>query len=322
MPTIGDVTAPGMRPSAPDPAPGGGSSGAVWRRRRLGPARRPPGWRFAGDADAVVADRILDLGEPGFGEQGGEAADQLGSGAGGGRRLPSSHRGASPASASIRLAIASKRQLVALRPEPEDAAIRREADIGMMPEALAPEDVGQMHLDDRHVGGLERVVDGDRGMGQRAGVEDDAVGRLARLLDPVDELAFVVGLAEIDRQVERLRARQAALLDIGQRVIAIGRRLAHAEQVQIGSVKIKTVGKRASAAWPRLIAWAPRARRERGSARTAAPLALFADGRRVIVRAGMAGEDGMAITMYDLAGNRGEPAVQPVLLAHPDGAGA
>ncbi len=96
-----------------------------------------------------------------------------------------------------------------------------------------------MHLDDRQIGGVQRVEDRHRGMGQRAGVDDDAVGRLARLMDPIDELAFVVGLAEIDRQIERRGARQAALLDIGQRIIAIGRRLAHPKQVQIGAIQDK-----------------------------------------------------------------------------------
>ena len=45
---------------------------------------------------------------------------------------------------------------------------------------------------------FKRVEDGDRGVGVGAGVEDDAVGLLARLLDPVDQLALRVGLAEVD----------------------------------------------------------------------------------------------------------------------------
>ncbi len=36
--------------------------------------------RLAGDADAVVADRILDLGQPGLGEEPGKPADDLGIG--------------------------------------------------------------------------------------------------------------------------------------------------------------------------------------------------------------------------------------------------
>ena len=32
---------------------------------------------------------------------------------------------------------------------------------------------------------------------------DDAIRRLARLMDPIDELAFVIGLTELDRKVKR-----------------------------------------------------------------------------------------------------------------------
>src|SRR6185312_17479546 len=130
-------------------------------------------------------------------------------------------------------------ELVALRPKPENAAGGGEADIGMMPEALAPEDVGQMHLDNRQVGGLERVVHRDRGVRQSAGVENDPIRSLARLLDPVDELALVIGLAEIDGEVERRGPRDAALLDIGQRIVAVSRRFPHAEQVEVRAVKYK-----------------------------------------------------------------------------------
>jgi hypothetical protein len=55
-------------------------------------------------------------------------------------------------------------------------------------------------------------------------------------MDPIDELAFVIGLTEIDRQIKRGGARQATLLDIGQGIVAIGRRLADSEQVQIRAI--------------------------------------------------------------------------------------
>jgi len=47
-------------------------------------------------------------------------------------------------------------------------------------------------------------------MGIGAGVEDDAVGRLPRLLNPVDELALVIRLAKIEGEAEFDRAIQAA----------------------------------------------------------------------------------------------------------------
>ena len=90
-----------------------------------------------------------------------------------------------------------------------------------------------MHLDDREIGRVQRVENRDRGMCQRAGVDDDALGCLTRLMNPIDKLAFVVGLTEIDRQIERRSARETTLLDIGQCIIAISCRLADSEQVQI-----------------------------------------------------------------------------------------
>ena len=217
MPTIGDLTAPGW--SAAWPAPFGTGASGAGRQDRCrddhGRRRRAP-VQAARDADAVFADRVLDLAEPGFRQQRGEFADQFGVGR---------ERRRGPAGAAL-LANSTwslagfgfeqcgerlDRQLVALRPEPADDAGGGKAHIRMMPEALAPEDIRQMHLDDRQVGGIERVEDRDRRMGESAGVEDDAVGGLARLVDPIDQLALVVGLAEIDRQVERRGAGLAAL---------------------------------------------------------------------------------------------------------------
>src|ERR1051326_561934 len=85
-----------------------------------------------------------------------------------------------------------ERELVAVGPETADDSAGCEADIGMMAEALAPEDVREMNLDDRQIGGVERVEDRDGGMRQGAGIDDDAVGGLARLVDPVDQHALVV----------------------------------------------------------------------------------------------------------------------------------
>ena len=46
----------------------------------------------------------------------------------------------------------------------------------MMAEGLAGEDVGEMHLDHRQADGPDGIVEGDRGVGVGAGIEDDARG--------------------------------------------------------------------------------------------------------------------------------------------------
>ena len=105
MPTIGAFTVPGWSAAACRRrrrrvgGSGGAAAGRSVGRRR---ARR-----FARDADAVVADRVLDLAEPGFREQPGERADQLGVGHQRRRRPPTFTDPASPDSASIKLASAS-----------------------------------------------------------------------------------------------------------------------------------------------------------------------------------------------------------------------
>ena len=131
MPTIGDFTAPGW--SAPL-APGAGAepaaAGGVGRSRC-----RAAAGALARDADAVVADRVFDLGQPGLVEQRGQRADQVGIGrqrrVGVRRTSPSAPR---RAASSIRLGDRLERQLVALGPRPQITPRRREADIGMMAE--------------------------------------------------------------------------------------------------------------------------------------------------------------------------------------------
>src|SRR5471032_2786551 len=94
-----------------------------------------------------------------------------------------------------------------------------------------------MHLDDRQSRRSQRVQNGDRAVRIGAGVDDDSVGALPRLVDPVDEQALVVGLTKLDRHRERLGALQTSLLDVGQGLVAIDLRLAQAEQVEIRSVE-------------------------------------------------------------------------------------
>src|SRR5207302_1107822 len=112
-----------------------------------------------------------------------------------------------------------------------------EADIGMVAKALAPEDVREVDLDDRQIGSEKGVEHRDRSVGKRARVEDDSLGCFTSLLDPIDQLTFVIGLAEVDLEVECCGAGRAALLDVAERVMAIDRRVANPEQVEVGAVQ-------------------------------------------------------------------------------------
>ena len=95
----------------------------------------------------------------------------------------------------------------------------------MMAEGFARMDVGEMHLGDgERRDRAHRVVDGDRGVAVGAGIDDDAGRLLAGLLDPVDEVALMVRLPEIDRKPEPGAGLLAIGLDVGERLAAIDSR--------------------------------------------------------------------------------------------------
>src|SRR5689334_7973128 len=93
-----------------------------------------------------------------------------------------------------------KRQHIAMATEAADDAMCGGAHVRCVAKRFSAVNIRQMYLDHRQLRRLERVEDSDRSVCVGAGVEDNAVGILTSLLDPVDQLAFVVGLAEIDRQ--------------------------------------------------------------------------------------------------------------------------
>src|SRR6185437_705468 len=77
----------------------------------------------------------------------------------------------------------------------------------------------------------------DRMERQSGGVDDDACHGVAGFVQPVDQLRFGIGLAEIDLEAVALGALDAALLDVGQCLLAVDIGLADAEQIEIGSVQ-------------------------------------------------------------------------------------
>src|ERR1700685_1128863 len=106
-----------------------------------------------------------------------------------------------------------------------------------MPEGLALVDIGNVHFDDRPGEGVERVEDGDRGVGEGGGIDDDAGGALAGGVNEVDDLVFAVALMELDRKPELLADAAAVRLDLGERLAAVNLRLTLAEQIEIGTVQ-------------------------------------------------------------------------------------
>src|SRR3546814_199571 len=69
------------------------------------------------------------------------------------------------------------------------------------------------------------------------GIDHDAGGLDAGFLDPVDELAFMVALAEDEAEGQPVAGLAAQGLDVGEGGAAINFRLALAQKVQVGTVQ-------------------------------------------------------------------------------------
>ena len=82
----------------------------------------------------------------------------------------------------------------------------------VVPERLALVDVRDMDLDHRAFIGIQRIQDRNRGVGIGPRIYDDPGTGSARIMDPVDQLAFVVRLPAVDLDAEPLRLAMAGSL--------------------------------------------------------------------------------------------------------------
>ena len=96
-----------------------------------------------------------------------------------------------------------------------------------------------MDLGERALDAQERVAQAHRGVGEAAGIHDRGVE--VAPLEPVDEGALVVRLEEGDIDAEVGRPGGDAGIDLGQRLPAVDRRLAGAQQVEVRPVKDQNV---------------------------------------------------------------------------------
>lgn len=128
-------------------------------------------------------------------------------------------------------------QLVTKGAQPGNRCTGNGGDMIDLTEAFARRRVGQVHLNNRHRAGGQSVSDGDRGVGVAGRVQDERRTVPAGFLDPVDKLAFMIGLAENKAAGPGLPGQ--ARFNIGQRLPAIDFRLARAQEVEIGAAKDK-----------------------------------------------------------------------------------
>src|SRR3954447_7310321 len=106
-----------------------------------------------------------------------------------------------------------------------------------MAKMLARVDVRDVNLDDICIRAGDRIAQSDGSVGIGAGIQDDWRAGGARIMNPGDELAFVIGLAEDKLDAPLLADRSQAGLEIGERVAAINGGLARAEKVQVRAIE-------------------------------------------------------------------------------------
>ncbi len=93
-----------------------------------------------------------------------------------------------------------------------------------------------MHLDHRPLEGVEGVQNGDGSVGEAPRIDDDSIRRFTRLLNPVNDPAFVIRLEKAAFKAKLARQPCAILLNVRQRLAAIDFRLAQAQQVEVRAV--------------------------------------------------------------------------------------
>src|SRR5688572_21083202 len=107
----------------------------------------------------------------------------------------------------------------------------------MPPKPLARKDIAEMDFNRRLACGADRVAEGNRRMGEPARIDHDPLRRTAGLLHPIDQLAFVIGLPEIDRKTKAGGSFPAIRIDLGKRTAAIDGRLARTEEIEVRAVE-------------------------------------------------------------------------------------
>jgi thiazole synthase len=122
-------------------------------------------------------------------------------------------------------------------------AMRRHAHIADMAEWLAFMRVRQVDFDHRQLDRFDRVVKRDRCVCVTSGVEQYCLcpGRLC-LMQPVNQMPFMVGLAKVDVIPQCLRLIIQAARDIIQRVGPVNLRLSGPEEVEVGAVQNENDG--------------------------------------------------------------------------------
>jgi hypothetical protein len=131
---------------------------------------------------------------------------------------------------------AMERQLISLHTTTRDHTIGAQRHVRVMPEALALVDVGNMHFQHWAIKRVEGIKDGNRRVGQRAGVDDDRSGLIAGRVDRANDLMFRVALHGLEAVAQAFGQAGAGFLDISEGVMAVNLWLAFAQQIEVWTI--------------------------------------------------------------------------------------
>src|ERR1700730_17557247 len=131
----------------------------------------------------------------------------------------------------------SQCQRITLGPKPHDHPVGAKRYVRAVTKFLSLVNVRNVNFDDRCFKGVQRVEDRNRRMGECGGIDHDAGGYFSRLVNPVDDLVFAVGLVKAKLKSELGGELPAVSLDIGKGFVTVDVGLALAEQVEVGSVQ-------------------------------------------------------------------------------------
>src|SRR5699024_3579420 len=162
----------------------------------------------------------------------------------------------------------------------------------MVPHGLPRVRIAQVHLDDRMVIGLQRIVEGQRGVRIGPGIDDRPDGGVPRLVHGIDETALMVALDAGGGQARLGGGGGAHRLDVGQSGAAVDLGLTLAEEVEVRAVEDKDLrhghlGNRAAMAAAVSVRWgtsatsSSRLRRKTGAASASDASSLRSEERRV-----------------------------------------
>lgn len=133
-----------------------------------------------------------------------------------------------------------QRQFITVCPKTKQAASRDIAKVAVVPKLLPGKRVAEMNFNKRDLYRQQRIAQGDAGVRETTGVQNDKIDAVGRgLLHPVDQFVFGIALEGVERMPVIGRDFATAILDVRKARGAVNIGFACAQEVQVGAVNQK-----------------------------------------------------------------------------------